>query len=335
MAAGLNLTAATVATHQQAKRESELAWLLQADKSESQRHAEHTNSDEYKAYQAKLLAWHQEQERKKAEEAERQQQSAAWAAFREQEKMSYASAIWGVTKPEPIYSSIGYYDMVTSQFVEPKIFCIPKPAVNISQVNIALGLTLHLGGSYGTRHLSNKTFVWYNSIVFASDNQGHFQFFKVRRDQIHVKGNVWQPGPAEFAKPSYVLSAGVSGNYGGMYGPLAEARGTTAVAGTGVNSYLSVGPLEYELYQYFDKDQEMLVPSQLVGHSLGYSLGLPFGYGSIATETTPLTGQIKIPDFLIPLCQSYGHCGSYPSLLPLGAKEIVSYLDYFTGDICE
>jgi hypothetical protein len=79
---------------QQAKRESELAWLLDADKSESQRHAEHINSDEYKAYQAKLLAWHQEQERKKAEEAERQQRSATWAAFREMEKESYVSAIW-------------------------------------------------------------------------------------------------------------------------------------------------------------------------------------------------------------------------------------------------
>jgi hypothetical protein len=53
---------------QQAKRESELAWLLQADKSESQRHAEYVNSDEYKARQASLLAWHQEQEKKKQAE---------------------------------------------------------------------------------------------------------------------------------------------------------------------------------------------------------------------------------------------------------------------------
>jgi hypothetical protein len=80
---------------QQAKREFELAWLLDADKSENERHAEHINSDEYKAYQAKLLAWHQEQERKKAEEAERQQHSATWAAFRELEKGSYTAPMCG------------------------------------------------------------------------------------------------------------------------------------------------------------------------------------------------------------------------------------------------
>jgi hypothetical protein len=95
MAAGLNLTAATVATHQQAKRASELTWLLQADKSESERHAEYINSDEYKAYQASLLTWHQEQECKKAEEEERQQHSATWAAFRELEKGSYTAPMCG------------------------------------------------------------------------------------------------------------------------------------------------------------------------------------------------------------------------------------------------
>lgn len=57
-----------MAPNQQTKRESDLAWLLDADKSESQRHAEHINSDEYKAYQSGLLAWHEEQEKKKQAE---------------------------------------------------------------------------------------------------------------------------------------------------------------------------------------------------------------------------------------------------------------------------
>lgn len=69
MSAGLGLTAATVAAHQQAKREADIAWLEKAEETEQDRHAKHVNSDEYKAYQAGLLAWHQEQERKKNENA--------------------------------------------------------------------------------------------------------------------------------------------------------------------------------------------------------------------------------------------------------------------------
>jgi hypothetical protein len=89
MSAGLNLTAATVAAHQQAKREADIAWLEQAEETEQDRHAKHINSDEYKAYQAGLLAWHQEQEKKKqAEEEERKRQAEyaanqAYAALRE------------------------------------------------------------------------------------------------------------------------------------------------------------------------------------------------------------------------------------------------------------
>jgi hypothetical protein len=69
MSAGLGLTAATVAAHQQAKREADIAWLEKAEETEQDRHAKHVNSDEYKAYQAGLLAWHEEQERKKDENA--------------------------------------------------------------------------------------------------------------------------------------------------------------------------------------------------------------------------------------------------------------------------
>jgi hypothetical protein len=78
---------------QQAKRESDLAWLLQADKSENERHSERINSDEYKAYQASLLTWHVEQEKKNQVEEERQKQSDTWAVFRELEKESYLGLI--------------------------------------------------------------------------------------------------------------------------------------------------------------------------------------------------------------------------------------------------
>jgi hypothetical protein len=63
MAAGLGATAAAVAAHQQTKREADIAWLEQAEETEQDRHAKHINSDEYKAYQAGLLTWHQEQAR--------------------------------------------------------------------------------------------------------------------------------------------------------------------------------------------------------------------------------------------------------------------------------
>jgi hypothetical protein len=92
---------------QQAKREFELAWLLQADKSESERHAEYINSDEYKAYQAGLLTWHVEQEKKKqAEEDERQKQAEyatnqAYAALREQGQSITVAAPIGSILSQP------------------------------------------------------------------------------------------------------------------------------------------------------------------------------------------------------------------------------------------
>jgi hypothetical protein len=69
MAAGLGLTAAVVDAKQQTKLEADIAWLEKAEETEQDRHAKHINSDEYKAYQAGLLAWHAEQERKKDENA--------------------------------------------------------------------------------------------------------------------------------------------------------------------------------------------------------------------------------------------------------------------------
>jgi hypothetical protein len=122
MSAGLGLTAATVAAHQQAKREAELAWLLQADKSESQRLAEYQKTPEYQAREQERLAilnWiktgenpppsmmdktederlamyqnsyaYQSQQASLAAwqaEQERKKQSDTWAAFREMEKQA-------------------------------------------------------------------------------------------------------------------------------------------------------------------------------------------------------------------------------------------------------
>jgi hypothetical protein len=97
MSAGLNLTAATVAAHQQAKREADIAWLEQAEETEQDRHEKHINSEKYAAYQADLLAWHVDQEKKKqAEEDERKKQAEyatnqAYAALRvEQIRKEYA-----------------------------------------------------------------------------------------------------------------------------------------------------------------------------------------------------------------------------------------------------
>jgi hypothetical protein len=208
-----------------------------------------------------------------------------------------------------------------------------QPSGNQLQFNISAGFTLGLSNLPGTSKMEDKTVILYYSLSVVTDRYGNIQVYYLERDQ----------GEAEKASPTRALTAGASAAYGVIYGSLFDERGTEAYSGQSVDDAVSIDILTVDRYSYFDKITKKVSPSLLDGYDVGISAGAPAGGAHVATNAipveikSPISGatiplKVQIPVFLIPLCQSRGQCGAYPSAVPAFIpflRETISYMNYY------
>jgi len=162
-----------------------------------------------------------------------------------------------------------------------------------------------------------SAFLVYYSVSLVTDNQGCVQIYFTKRDQAYkqgtsASGGEFVPGPAEKKHPTSMLSFSASAAWGAIEGSEFRERGTRAYKDWAVDDALGVGPVVLDHYNMYDKDAEKIDRQKLSGYDIGLGVGAPFGVGSIAMKSIPITDRWQMPKFMLAGCKSLGLYGSYP-----------------------
>jgi RHS repeat-associated protein len=125
----------------------------------------------------------------------------------------------------------------------------------------------------------------------VTDNYGGVQVYETTRDAAFVKdlgGYHYYPGNAEISYQTNLLTGSCSVGAGIITGDGYET--TEDFAGPAIDYQLSIGPLGFDTYGAYDPETKELNPDVISGTNLTIkSWGVPFGVGSIATISIPMT----------------------------------------------
>jgi RHS repeat-associated protein len=141
--------------------------------------------------------------------------------------------------------------------------------------------------NFHKRNGEKFSFLLFYGISFVFDFDGGFQLYGLQRD---IKFNPrLEQGPAELKYSTDVLGLGATVASGPIFGEgiKGENGGTTNYEGQAVDYLLGAGPLSIDYYAAFDAKTGATNPNKLHGFDIGYSVGLPFSYGKMATYGIP------------------------------------------------
>ena len=129
-------------------------------------------------------------------------------------------------------------------------------------------------------------------ISFVFDKYWGFQIYSVTRD-IEFSPTL-KNGPAEAAFPTEIITGGITVASGPIFGKGFEVEGTNAYIGRSIDNQISGGPISIDSYEAFNANTGKTDSAWMHGFDLGYSAGLPMGFGRIAANSQPLFGMPRI-----------------------------------------